>query len=95
MSSVATSIKKFHIQYDLHLIYKQSFYRDKQDETNELFDEYHLPLLKDIDHPAFIEEWKQNIDTADYEKNQNKKKTNHQRRKKFIVIVALLTDQQA
>ena len=69
MSSVANSIKKLYIQIDLHLIYKQSFYRDKQDEMNELLDEYHLPLLKDIDHTASIEEWKRNIDAADYENN--------------------------
>ena len=34
-----------------------------------LFDEYHIPLLKYMDHPALIEEWKRNIDATDYEKN--------------------------
>ena len=27
--------------------------------------------MKNIDHPALIEEWKKNIDAADYEKNLN------------------------
>ena len=46
---------------------------DRQtDEIDELFDEYHIPLLNDIDHPALIEEWKRNIDAAAYEKYLNK-----------------------
>ena len=39
---------------------------------DELFGEYHLPLLKNVDHPALIQECKQNIDYADYENNLNK-----------------------
>ena len=27
--------------------------------------------MEDLDHPALNEEWKQNIDTATYEKNMN------------------------
>ena len=33
------------------------------------FTEYLVPVMKYIDHPALIEEWKQNIDAATYEKN--------------------------
>ena len=33
------------------------------------FDEYNLPLLKDINHPALIQEWKWDLDAADYENN--------------------------
>ena len=36
-----------------------------------LFDEYQIPLLKNIDHPEFIQEWKRNLDAADYEKEKN------------------------
>ena len=53
--SVADTIQKLNLQPGFHLIYKQKFYHDKQREMDEIFDEYHLPLLKDIDHPAFIE----------------------------------------
>ena len=28
-----------------------------------------VPLLKDINHPALLQEWKLNIDAAAYEKN--------------------------
>ena len=36
---------------------------------DKLFDEYHIPLLKDIDHPELIQEWKRNLDATAYEKN--------------------------
>ena len=37
ISSVANTIKKLHIQKNMHLIYKQDFYKDKQKEIYELF----------------------------------------------------------
>ena len=36
ISSVANTIKKFHIQSDLHFIYKKNFYNDKQKEIDEV-----------------------------------------------------------
>ena len=69
ISSVANTIKKFHIQSDLHFICKQNFYNDKQDEIDTLFIEYHVPLFEDIDNPVLIGEWKQNLDAAAYENN--------------------------
>ena len=38
---------------------------------DELFGEYHIPLLKNIDHPALIQEWTQNIDANAYGKYLN------------------------
>ena len=58
ISSVANTIKKLHIQYNLHLTYKKNFYNDKQKEIDELFDKYHMPLINNLDHPALIEEQK-------------------------------------
>ena len=34
-----------------------------------IFSEYVEPLLKYINYPAFLQEWKLNIDAAEYEKN--------------------------
>ena len=39
---------------------------------DELFHQFNLPLLKDIDHPTLITEWKENIDSDAYEKCINK-----------------------
>ena len=38
---------------------------------DELFDQYHIPLLNDLDHPSLIEAWKQNIDYDAYGKYLN------------------------
>ena len=37
ISSVANTIKKLHIQKNMHLINKQGFYKDKQKEIYDIF----------------------------------------------------------
>ena len=56
ISSVSNTLKNFHIQSNLHTSYKHNFYHDEQDKFDEIFNQYHIPLLKDIDHNAFIQE---------------------------------------
>ena len=34
-----------------------------------IFNAYIVPLLKDINHPALLQEWKLNLDAAAYQKN--------------------------
>ena len=58
ITSVPNTIKKFHIQSDLHFFNQQNFYNDKQIIMDELFHQYYLPLLNDIYNPEFITEWK-------------------------------------
>ena len=70
ISSVANTLKKFHIQSNLHNGYKHSFYDDKQDKFDKLFDQYHIPLLKYIYYPELIQEWKKYLDADSHEKNK-------------------------
>ena len=56
----------------MHIIYKQDFYKNKEKEIYDLFLEYLVPVMDDLDHPTLIEEWKQNLDAAAYEKNTYK-----------------------
>ena len=50
-----------------------------------IFNTYVTPQIKEINHPEFIQEWKLNIDAAEYERNMaanmykpsEKKKINH------------------
>ena len=58
--SVENTIKKLHIKSDFHSGYIYNFYRNKQEIIDELFYQYQLPLLKYINHPALIQEWKKN-----------------------------------
>ena len=56
----------------MHLIYKQDFYKYEQKEIYDLFIEYLVPITYDLDHPALIKEFKQNLDSAAYEKIKTK-----------------------
>ena len=51
------------------MIYKQDFYKNKEKEIDNFYLEYLVPVMDDLDHPEFIEEWKQNIDASAYEEN--------------------------
>ena len=62
---------KIHIKKNMHLIYKQEFYKDKRKEIDELFIEYLIPIMDGLDHPELIEGWKQHINDAAYENNLN------------------------
>ena len=66
IASLANTIK-LHIQTNLHFIYQQEFYKDEQKKIYDLSIEYLVPVMYDIDHSTFIEEYKQNIDAAAYE----------------------------
>ena len=37
--------------------------------TINIFSAYFVPLLKDINHPVLLQEWKLNIDASVYETN--------------------------
>ena len=52
----------------VHFGYIHNLYRDKQEIIDETFFQYIKTLLQDIDHPALIQQLKQNIDAAAYEK---------------------------
>ena len=51
------------------MTYKKDLYKTKQSEIDDLFLEYLVPIMKDLEHPAFIEEQIQNVDDAAYEKS--------------------------
>ena len=42
---------------------------DQTEKMDRLFKTYITPQLKEIYHPAILQEWKLNIDAAEYEKN--------------------------
>ena len=51
---------------------QQKLYNDKQDVMDELYHQYHIPLLKYVNNTALIIERKQNLDSTAYEKYINK-----------------------
>ena len=76
----------------MYLIYKQDFYKDKQKEIDEIFIEYLVVIMVDLNHYVFIEEWK-NLDADAYEKNLKqdlkllsiKKKIDHNDKTKYWI----------
>ena len=54
------------------MIDKQDFHKNKEKEIDYLFLGYLIPVMEDLGHPALIEEFKQNMDAAVYEKNYTK-----------------------
>ena len=67
--AVANNIKQLNIQKDTHMIYKQDLYKKIKRETQYLFLEYLVPIVYYLEHPELIEEWKQHLDAAAYEKS--------------------------
>ena len=90
ITSVENTIKKLHIQADLHSGYIHNLYHDKQDIIDELFCQYIKPLLKYIYHPAFIKEWIFLMLLIMIKNNSF-----HPRRKKLVVMIASLTSHPA
>ena len=54
ISTVENTIKQLQIHKDIHIIYKQQFNKEKQKEINNLFLEYLVPIMENLDHPELI-----------------------------------------
>ena len=66
ISAVANTFKQFCIHKNMHMAYKQDFYKAKETGKYDLFMEYLVPVMEDIENPALIKEWIQNLDAAAY-----------------------------
>ena len=55
ISAVSKTINQLHIQKDMHMIYKLDFYKNEEKEIDNLFIEYIVPVMDDLDHPELIE----------------------------------------
>ena len=64
--SVANTFKSIFICYSFYTDFVSTYYNDRVDVFRLIFAEYIEPYMKEIDHPALIQEWKLNLDTATY-----------------------------
>ena len=55
ISSVVNTIKNIYIQTNLHFIYQQDLYRDKQKVMYDIFIEYLVSIMHYLYHPELIE----------------------------------------
>ena len=54
LSAIANTIKPLHIHENMHMTYKQDFYKTKDKEIYDLLLEHLAPVMKDLEHPALI-----------------------------------------
>ena len=83
--STSNTLKNLVISSYYHSSYSTEKFNSEKEEISRLFSTYVTPQIKEINHPAIIQEWKLNIDAAEYEKNMakshlpsHKKKINRQ-----------------
>ena len=69
ITSTSSTLKNLYIGTQYHSLYLTENYNDQTKEMDRLFRTYIKPQIKEIYHPAILQEWKLNIDAAEYEKN--------------------------
>ena len=69
ITSISNTLHKLLLQYDLHSPYNQTKYIGEEVIILNIFTTSIESLLKYIKHPAFIQQWKLNLDSSAYEKN--------------------------
>ena len=67
--STSNTLNNLSVNISFHYSYIQREFNDKKDMMINIFSEYVEPLLKDINHQEFLQEWKLNLDAAEYEIN--------------------------
>ena len=58
-----------------------------------IFSEYVEPLIKEINHPALLQEWRLNINAAYYERNIDANLYKHSEKVNSIVMIVTITGQ--
>ena len=64
--SKSNTLEDFLLNKSSHYSYIQTEFNEKGEIINNIFSSYVEPFLKDINHPAFLQEWKLNIDATVY-----------------------------
>ena len=69
ITSTSDTLKYLFISKDYHSSYSTDNFNNQIEAMDRLFSTYVTPQIKEIYHPEIIQEWKLNIDAAEYEKN--------------------------
>ena len=67
--STSNTLKNLVVSKGFHSSYIRIGFNDEKDMIINIFGAYVEPLLKDINYPEFLQEWKLNIDAAEYIRN--------------------------
>ena len=89
ITSTSNTLKNLYISKNYHSSYSTEKLNTQKEATSRLFSTYVTPQIKDIYRPVIIQEWKLNIDAAEYEKNMTK---SHVPSHKEKIIVLMISD---
>ena len=66
--STSNAPKNLLVNSSYHSSYTNQEFNDKKEEMITIFSKYVTPQIKEIHHPALLQEWKLHLDAAEYEK---------------------------
>ena len=69
ITSTSNTLKNLYISKDYNSSYSTDNYNNQKEVMDRLFSTYITSQIKEIYHLEIIQEWKLNIDAAEYEKN--------------------------
>ena len=69
ITSTSNTLKNLVINSNYHSSYSTQEFNTKKEQMSTIFNTYVTPQIKEINHPEFLQEWKLNIDAAEYERN--------------------------
>ena len=68
-TSTSNTLKDLLVNSNYHSSYTTQEFNTRKIKTSTIFNTHVTPQIKEINHPAFIKEWKLNIDATEYEKS--------------------------
>ena len=91
--STSNTLKNLVVNKSLHSSYIQTEFNNKKKIIINIFSAYVVPMLKDINRTALLQEYKLNLDAASYEKILMITCLNLLIKNKLIVMIATCTGQ--
>ena len=68
ISSTSNTLKNLLVNSNYNSSYTNQELNTKKEQMITIFNTYVTLQIKEINHPAFLQEWKLNLDAAEYEK---------------------------
>ena len=69
ITSTSNTLKNSLVNTSFHYSYIQNEFNVRKEEIIDIFSAYVEPLIMEINHPSLLQEWKLNLDAAEWERN--------------------------
>ena len=81
--STSNTLNDLLVNSNYHSFYTNQEFNDKKEQMITIFSKYVTPQVKEIHLPDFLQEWKLNLDAAEYERNMKAKMYKPSKKNKF------------